>query len=409
VISRRQVLRVGFGGVLSSLAALVAGCGGGAVVSSLAVSATTIVPDGSGIHDEADVTYTLYKRAEVGVRLIGPDGKQSVIRDPQLRAPDQYQIPFRGVIPVPGTNWLRVVPNGVYQFVVDVRDVATGQITTRQASIAVQSADTTPPEITNVVVNPTTFSPNGDGIDDTVTVSYRLSKDSQFRVYATDAAGGFYLIQAPQKVLAALHSFEWDGKTASGDQVLKDGNYTLHLEATDLAGNFSDVTAPIAIQNGGTPRAEITDVRFSPTALALGMDLAVHITVKNTGDVPLRTLGPPPGTKYDTNRNFASFTASDNPNAPKYYERVGVWRACVSWQNAPEEYPVRWGFFPETDPTKPVPDRALMPGESVTIDGTITVLVNTPNRTISFWAGLEQGGVGFPTVQVGQTTITVSH
>jgi hypothetical protein len=184
--------------------------------------------------------------------------------------------------------------------------------------------------------------------------------------------------------------------------VVKDGTYTLHLEATDAAGNFTSVKRPVAVQNGGTPRAAIVDASFAPRALATGMDLQVRVTVRNTGDVPLHTLGPPPSQKYTTSQNFASFPNPKDPNTPLWYERVGVWRVGISWQNAPQAYPVRWGFFEDLT-------RTLLPGETVTVQGTITVLMSgTQQPQVTFWAGLEQGGVGFPVVQVGQTPITIS-
>src|SRR5262249_17416528 len=205
--------------------------------------------------------------------------------------------------------------------------------------------------ITDVVATPATFSPNGDGQDDTVKVSYGLTKDAEVRIYATDAANEFYLIQPPTKSHAKLFSFEWDG-TAGGGAVLKDGKSTIDLEATDAAGNFSDATTVVTIENGGIPRAEIVDVKFSPTALAVGMDLHVSITVRNTGQVPLKTLGPPPGTKYTTTKNYASFPSEADPNTPAYFEQAGVWRVCVGWQNSPESWPVRWGFFADSSPAQ---------------------------------------------------------
>jgi hypothetical protein len=50
-----------------------------------------------------------------------------------------------------------------------------------------------------------------------------------------------------------------------------------------------------------------------------------------------------------------------------------------------------------------------MPGESVTVNGTITANINVPSHDVLFWAALEQGGVGFVSTQSGQTHITISH
>ena len=401
MITRRSFLRNSLvvAGTIAAGPLALAGCANGPFISDLLVSANEIVPDGSGVHDEADISYSLSRRAEISAKLIGPDGKEYEVRAPQIRTPDQYQIPFRGLVRLPNSTWLRVLPNGSYKLVVHANDLA-GSVIDRETTIKISGADTTPPNITDVFVNPATFSPNGDGIDDSVKVNYKLDKESLVEVYATDPNGGFFLITPSEKQHAALQSFEWTGTTAGGDAVLPDGKFILHIEATDPAGNFSDATAAVAIENGGTPRVEITDVRFSPTALAFGMDLNVSITVKNTGTVPIRSQGPPPSAKYTTEMNFSSFLDPKDPTRALYFEKPGVWRVGVSWQNAPQNFPVRWGFFEDLT-------RELLPGESATIQGAITVLVKTQHEQV-FYAGLAQEGVGFPGGQVGSKIVTIS-
>src|SRR5437879_3183580 len=102
--TRRDFLRsIGYlplaGTVLATL-----GCARGELMSDLAVNRTTIFANGGGIQDEADITYTLWRRADVLVTLIGQDGNtQHVIREPLMRAPDQYEIAFKGVVPVAGS------------------------------------------------------------------------------------------------------------------------------------------------------------------------------------------------------------------------------------------------------------------------------------------------------------------
>ncbi|MBX6770551.1 MAG: hypothetical protein IRY83_02390 [Chloroflexi bacterium] len=413
MINRRQLLRAAPVALLGGLPILAAGCATGGFLSDLRVSSHLIEPNGSGLHDEIDISYELTRRADVSAVLIGPDGKQHVIRPPQTRAPDVYQIRFTGTVPVPGSrpgeSWLRVVPDGTYRLVVTARD-ARGQTISRETSFTVRNADTTPPQITNVLVNPPTFSPNGDGKDDTTQVSYGLTKKATVRVYATSSTGGFYLIQAPKQQDAALFSFEWDG-TQSGGAVLPDGTYELHIEATDAAGNFTDYVAPVVIHNGGVPRAEIRDVRFTPTAVPVGGKIHVRIVVRNTGTVPLYSLGPPAGTVEQTGKPYSSITAKDG--TPLYYDRPGVWRVGVQWQNAYQPYPIRWGFFGRdaVDPQNPALfTRSLKPGEEITVEGDIIVDDTMKfQRNQVFWAALEQGGVGFPSGPVGQTPITISY
>ena len=89
---------------------------------------------------------------------------------------------------------------------------------------------------------------------------------------------------------------------------------------------------------------EIVDVRFSPIAIVLGGVLDVRITVKNTGSAPLHSWGPPPGYTYTApDDNYASIRNPTDPAKPAFFERRGVWRVGVTWQNAPSALPLRWG------------------------------------------------------------------
>jgi len=115
--------------------------------------------------------------------------------------------------------------------------------------------------------------------------------------------------------------------------------------------------------------------------------------------VPLKTNGPPPGTLYTTEQNYASFRDPNRPGEPLYYERPGTWRVGVSWENAPQAFPIRWGLFADLN-------RLLLPGEEVVVEGQIRILERPPSRTLRFFAGVIQEGVGYPGGRVGDTVIT---
>jgi hypothetical protein len=122
--------------------------------------------------------------------------------------------------------------------------------------------------------------------------------------------------------------------------------------------------------------------------------LNVEIRVRNTGDTVIHTLCPPPGTAYTTDNNYNDFLLPDGQ--VECYERAGVWRVGVEWDLAGRPFPARWGL-----------GKSLMPGEEATILGTIQVNIDRQS-VVRFWAGVEQGGVGFPGGQVGLTQIRVS-
>ncbi len=356
---------------------------------------TMISPNGDGIGDEATINYSIGRRATVKVVLTGSDGKEYVLRDSATRAPDSYQIKFNGAIAVPGTANSQVLGDGSYTGRIEVVD-DQGERATETFELRLENADSTPPAITEVTCYPETISPNGDAFEDEMAISYTLSKKAETTMYVTDSEGGFYLLEPPKEREAAVQSFLWNG-TENGGKLLKDGQYTLHIVAKDLAGNVTEFTRPVALDNGGNPRLEIVKVKFAPTAIPLGGKVHVQITVRNTGDTTIKwdeTMGPPPGTEYTTDQTYASWR--DKDNKPLYYERYGVWRVGVMWTNAPSTYPIRWGI-----------GKTLAPGDEATITGDITVLQR--NEEIYFWASVEEGGKGFPGGAKGHTRVVVSY
>ncbi len=105
--------------------------------------------------------------------------------------------------------------------------------------------DTTPPVLSDVSAgvssatlpdangNPT-FSPNGDGIDDTLSVNYNLSEPGTLETTVIDADGRSVLDVSASSD-GGPGTTTWDG--TNGTDVVPDGRYTLVLIPTDLAGN----------------------------------------------------------------------------------------------------------------------------------------------------------------------------
>ena len=146
---------------------------------------------------------------------------------------------------------------------------------------------------------------------------------------------------------------------------------------------------------GGTPKLEIVESHVTPKAVPKGGVLQVEIRVRNTGDVVIHTSCPAPGAAYTTDTNYMSIRGDDGQ--PVCFERAGVWRVGIGWDQADRPLPARWSL-----------GRDLAPGEETTIKGTIQVNIDRV-QVVRFWAGVEQGGVGFPGGQVGITQVTVSY
>jgi hypothetical protein len=407
-LRRREFLALA-GGLAPTL---LAACGGRPLLSPLELSSTIVRPNGSASQAEARVAYSLGSRADVQVELIGPDGKPRTLRERQTRAPDRYEIRFDGTVPTQDGG-RRVVPDGEYVLKVSADDGA-GRHQVQQATLTVVDADTNPVEVQSLQTDLAVFSPDGDGKDDEVRITYRLTKECEATVYVTDDAGTYYAIDPWTKRRAAYQSHPWDGTTGGrvqGGKLLPNGRYLIHVDARDAAGNFSSATTPVTIVNGGVPRLEITDVRFTPIALIAGGVMDVRITVRNTGTVPIHSWGPAPGYTYSApEESFTSIRDPADPAKPRFFERRGVWRVGVTWQNAPTPYPLRWGLFApvkKSDGTDDWDSRTLAPGESVTVEGHVRVNIHEDSRQVRFAASVVQEGVGFGAGAVGEQIVQV--
>ena len=384
--------------VIASLLYPLTGCLTSPLLGDVTIHPQSISPNGDEINDSATLRIPLGRRANVTVILIDGKGNEIILRVGVTRAPDDYELAFNGAVKVGDAGNSRVLPDGEYVFRVIVEDVDGGDREQQEATLTITNADTTPVEISDLATSLATISPNGDAIDDEVRVSYGLNKLSTTQVYAQAESGRRYLIEPPLKKNATLQSHIWNG--ASGDKVVPDGDYQFVVEAWDEAGNFSVAYIPIRIENGGVSRLEIVDAKISPVAVAKGGIVNIRITVKNTGETRLKTMGPPPDTLYTTEMNFATFRDPDDPNIALYFERPGVWRVGIGWTNAPQNLPIRWGLFADFE-------RELLPGEEAIITGQIQVMESS-TRELTFYASVVQEGVGFPGGQVGHTRVKVS-
>lgn len=385
--------------VISLLFSLTA-CGTSAILSDVSPLSIKVTPNGDGIDDVAYVNYSVGSSAEVTIKLTSADGKDFVLRNAVLRAADKYRVKFDGAVGVEGTEEKRVLPDGEYKMTIEAVD-SQGRRGSSEVAVVVQDADATPLEISDVVVQPQTISPNQDGDGDEAFFSYRLSKKAFVEISVTDKDGRFHLLDPRKEREGALQPFEWNG-TENGGRLLPDGDYTYHIRAWDESGNVTESTGQVKLDKGGVPRLEILDAKFTPTSVPLGGVVKVRIKVKNVGEVPVKSdpqkwgVGPEPGTPYTTDINFAHWR--DKEGNPLYYERPGTWRVGVSWTNAPTPppFPVRWSLGKDLDP-----------GEEVEVTGEIQVLQKT--REMYFWTTLVQEGVGYIGGNKGQTLVVVSY
>lgn len=368
-------------------------CVPGPVLSNVTVSTSVIRPNGSGADEVAIISYQVNQPAFVSIVLTDASGKEYPFRRREPRSPGPYAARFTGTYAPEGHKPdRRVLPNGRYTYTVTAQ-TEDGLSSRAEGTLEVRDADTTPPLVQEVTALPEVFSPNGDNVDDETLINYFLSKAAWVTVFV-EANGTTYLLEPEIEKIRRLYPLRWNGTV--GDRLLQDGDYALRIRARDTAGNVTEYTRPITLDGGGRSMLEVTAVRFAPLAVPVGGTINVEVTVKNTGESPLRSLGPNSGTPYDTIQNFNKFKGKDGQ--PLFYERPGFWRIGIQWEQADRPYPVRWGWG----------DKPLMPGEEVTVGGTIE-LVGFATPYVPFWASVVQEGVGFPGGPVGHKRIAISY
>jgi flagellar hook assembly protein FlgD len=129
------------------------------------------------------------------------------------------------------------LPDGRYR--VALTATAGSKHVTKAADLVVDRT------LTGLQASTATLSPNGDGIDDTVTLAFTLNQDVPVRVDVVQAGVVLATLFQGQPGLGP-HTVTWDG-TASGAPVTP-GRYELAVTVTDALG---DIQVPVAIDVTG--------------------------------------------------------------------------------------------------------------------------------------------------------------
>ena len=106
------------------------------------------------------------------------------------------------------------------------------------------------------------FSPNGDGINDTLPIEQDSVPGDRWQGSIVDLAGKTVCVWTWENV---VRSFEWDGRDRAGN-VAVDGKYRYQLVSKDAAGNaFSYISPVFEIETEKKAvRLTVSDRAFSP-------------------------------------------------------------------------------------------------------------------------------------------------
>ena len=355
----RTLTRLAFLGLVGGVLLLIlVGCGEKPLLSDVSFSKDRITPNADGEDDVLRIQYRLSRSAELSIYFLDAEGNRYVFRDHEPRAPsaeEPYSVYFSGVVDgytLPGERFdgftvtRRVLQDGVYTWVVEATDEAgyTEQVT---GTLTIAEADTGLPELLNFSVIPPVFTPNRDGISDRAQMEVFVTKDhTSLMVYLLGEDGVRYHVAEDERSPsrpgeAGPHHFDYDAGVDLGAEPPPDGTYTVYAEAQDAVGQHTVATATLTIQNGGVPKAYILngEVEWSATSIPLGGTLYFTLTVENDSATPIRTSGPPPGTVYENDQNYATLGETI---------QSGVFRVGIHCENAQINYPWRWAVGDES-------------------------------------------------------------
>ncbi|MBV9169402.1 MAG: Flp pilus assembly protein CpaB [Chloroflexi bacterium] len=131
--------------------------------------------------------------------------------------------------------------------------------------------------------------------------------------------------------------------------------------------------------------AQIVATQISPTNVNVGDTINVSITVKNTSDKPLQTMGPQPGFTYVQGQTYYT---------QQFAGQAGKWRVAVGTAGLDStELPYRWGLGGD-----------LAPGASTTVTGQIKVTEDF--KATNFWAAVVEEPAHVVQDGAGMTLVT---
>jgi hypothetical protein len=384
---------------------LLSGCSVGPTLGTVELSTTSFVPALSG--QPLDVEYEIRRDAQVDIYILDADDQRYDLRtdEPRSASDVAYVLRFDGSVPVDDPVILRrVLPPGDYRMIVAARD-SDGDRMEQQVSFSIAGAELAPPDIEQLLVSPATISPNADAIDDIAEITYRLPVSATVDIHVTAPDGEVIPVVTREEEGPFEQHHVWNGKRPNGS-LLPAGVYTYTVRVEDPYGNVAQRDGRITLEDVGQPEARIVAAYIAPQQLMLGDVMTVTLRVRNTGDVPIRTYGPPSGYRYTTDEVFSSVEDG------RYTAQAGgFWRIGVDWDansgGGAKRYPFRWALSEKPPEEWAVPgvEDFFMPGEEIEIVGEIVVLQR--ETKMGFYVGLIQDGVGFFQDRTARTIIEV--
>lgn len=222
------------------------------------------------------------------------------------------------------------VPDGSYRYIVTAADQWGDPPAMRRGTVRI---DTTPPLLAPAAVTslaPGTFSPNGDGIADSLSTAL-TSTEAGYADVTIASSFGQRLRAFSAPIRAGASSVTWDGRSDAGP-VVPDGVYLMTIAPRDAAGNVGPtLTRQVSVYTA------VSAVRTSPAVFFPG-DANASAPATATLSLVLATPATVGWTISDAAGRTIVTHYSDAPLAPGVYSFAWDGRDATGALVAPGTY-----------------------------------------------------------------------
>ncbi len=136
--------------------------------------------------------------------------------------------------------------------------------------LALLSACATGPVLSNVRVNPTTISPNADGLTDVTRINYRLARSANLSIYLVDKAGQRHYFRDSRRRSEGDYGVDFGG--VINGAMLSNGVYTWVVEAVADDGHTASEQGRLTIENADTDKPELQGFSVYPKIFTPNQD-----------------------------------------------------------------------------------------------------------------------------------------
>ncbi|MDE2931434.1 MAG: hypothetical protein OXQ27_11020 [Chloroflexota bacterium] len=331
----------------------------------LQVNPAVLRADGTG---SVTIQYHVAREAAVSLALQSTDGTRYVLRDRVPRGPGAYSFSFSGAV---GGS---VLPNGAYTVIATAEASGSGERTEQRHALTIANADTAPPVIAELHVAPAALSPNQDGVDDRLAISFTVSEPVAVDVHLLAGDETRWLVRESAAGPGTVR-LSWPPALRHAPQLnqaverLPAGPAAVEVAIWDRAGNRTAQRHAIDIGETGIPQVRVSDLAITPTTVQAGGILTVSARIANAGAVTLRAAPPGP----------ATYAWGQDAPSLGYVADTGTvrWGVDFSLNRSEIGYPFRWSL-----------GRDLAPGESILVTGEITISEDFPKEPVQLWLGV---------------------